>query len=125
MLDRPPKPEAVQKVMYKLRWKFPAAFTQPRPLCVGIYEACVCGLRPAKCGFQHSRYFNYGAALSVALEQWTKSPAYLRQCVQGAPRYDLAGKVCGEVTAVEAAFAAAELARRQARGTLSSVGQSA
>jgi sRNA-binding protein len=97
--------------MARLRLKFPAAFSEPKPLCVGIYEACVCGLWPGNCGLQNHRYFAYGAALAVVLDRWTKAPAYLRQCVEGAARYDLAGEICGYVTEWEAAFAAAELAR--------------
>ena len=112
MLDRQPTPKQVARVLDRLRLKFPAAFTTPRPLCVGIFEACACALWPSDCKQENIKYMNSGLQLSAALDQWCKSPAYLRQCVQDAPRIGLKGEVCGSVSLEEAAYAQQQLARR-------------
>lgn len=51
--------------------------------------------------------------LTAALGHYARGEWYLRECVEGAPRIDLEGKVVGPVTAQEATFAHKILARRE------------
>jgi len=83
---------------------FPQAFVAEkylphRPLKVGIHIDL-----KARCPALSER------ERSAVLRYYVARLMYLRACVAGAPRIDLDGNVCGEVTAAEAQHAAARLA---------------
>ena len=83
---------------------FPQAFVSEKylphpPLKIGIHVDL-----QARCPALSER--ERGAVLHWYVTRAT----YLRACVAGAPRIDLDGNVCGEVTAAEAQHAAARLA---------------
>jgi len=83
---------------------FPQAFVPEkylphRPLKVGIHIDL-----KARCPVLSER------ERSAVLRYYVARLMYLRACVAGAPRIDLDGNVCGEVTAAEAQLAAARLA---------------
>jgi ProP effector len=71
-----------------------------RPLKVGIAADI-----PARCPAVERR------VLSVALGVYARRVMYLKGMVAGAARVDLDGKACGEVTARDAEYAAAKLAK--------------
>ena len=71
-----------------------------RPLKVGIAADI-----PARCPAVERR------VLSVALSVYTRRVMYLQSLVAGAARVDLDGKAAGEVTARDAEYAAAKLAK--------------
>ncbi len=56
------------------------------------------------------------AEIFAALRVYCSNTADLAACKQGAPRIDLSGKPVGRVSAAEARFAAAEVAKRQPSG---------
>ena len=83
---------------------FPQAFVPEkylphRPLKIGIHIDL-----KARCPALSER------ERSAVLRYYVARLMYLRACVAGAPRIDLDGNVCGEVTAAEAQHAAARLA---------------
>ena len=83
---------------------FPQAFVPEkylphRPLKIGIHIDL-----KARCPALSER------ERSAVLRYYVARLMYLRACVAGAPRIDLDGKVCGEVTAAEAQHADARLA---------------
>ena len=83
---------------------FPQAFVPEeylphRPLKIGIHIDL-----KARCPALSER------ERSAFLRYYVARPMYLRACVAGAPRIDLDGNVCGEVTAAEAQYAADRLA---------------
>ena len=88
---------------------FPQAFVPEkylphRPLKIGIHIDL-----KARCPALSER------KRRAVLRWYVTRTIYLRACVAGAPRIDLDGKVCGEVTAAEAQHAAARLAAIAAR----------
>ena len=83
---------------------FPQAFVPEkdlphRPLKIGIHIDL-----KARCPALSER------KRRAVLRWYVTRTIYLRACVAGAPRIDLDGNVCGEVTAAEAQHAAARLA---------------
>ena len=83
---------------------FPQAFVPEkylphRPLKIGIHIDL-----KARCPALSER------KRRAVLHWYVTRTIYLRACVAGAPRIDLDGNVCGEVTAAEAQHAAARLA---------------
>lgn len=80
---------------------FPNAFSgkgaDKRPLKIGIHEDLVAANVPL-------------FAASRALRDYTRGPTYLRNLVEGAPRFDLRGYIVGTVTAEEAQEAKTRLA---------------
>ena len=83
---------------------FPQAFVPEkylphRPLKIGIHIDL-----KARCPALSER------ERSAVLRYYVARPMYLRACVAGAPRIDLDGNACGEVTAAEAQHADARLA---------------
>ncbi len=95
----------IDAALARLTEAFPQTFVlekyQPhRPLKVGIAFAI-----PARCPAIERR------VLKMALTAYTGRVMYLRGLVAGAARVDLDGKAAGEVTARDAEYAAAKLAR--------------
>src|SRR6476659_8795157 len=89
----------------RLTEAFPQTFVLEKyrphwPLKVGIATAI-----PARCPALERR------VLKMALTAYTGRVMYLRGLVEGAARVDLDGKACGEVTARDAEYAAAKLAK--------------
>jgi ProP effector len=88
----------VERVLRDLLAAFPLAFsTGPRdvkPLAIGIRQQIY-----ARCAFSHR-------TVGDALWRYTNSPAYLQTITEGAVRVDLDGAMSGNVTAMEAAYAA-------------------
>ena len=95
----------IDAALARLAEAFPQTFVlekyRPhRPLKVGIAAAI-----PARCPAVERR------VLRVALTAYTGRVMYLRGLVAGAARVDLDGNPAGEVTARDAEYAAAKLAR--------------
>jgi ProP effector len=76
-------------------------FAEAKPLALGIHKALI----EAQPGLAKT-------ALRTALHTHTHSTRYLKGLVAGAPRYNLAGAVEGEVNAEQAALALATLKER-------------
>jgi ProP effector len=95
----------IDAALARLAEAFPQTFVLEKyrphwPLKVGIASAI-----PARCPAIERR------VLSVALSVYTRRVMYLRGLVAGAARLDLDGKAAGEVTASDAEYAAAKLAK--------------
>jgi sRNA-binding protein len=105
--------EAMRATVETLRLRYPQAFPRKsvdvRPLMVGIDRAI----------FADPEFLSKGPDLRPhlgrALQWWISRAAYLVACIAGEARLDLAGAPAGHVTAEEAAFAAARLAKQQDR----------
>lgn len=83
--------------------RFPAAFTTPRPLAIGVHDAIVAsGALDTK-------------ACRRALGAWCKSRRYMMTLAKGGDRINLDGNVAGVVTDAQVTAARHELARRKAR----------
>ena len=98
----------VRAVLTSIAEWFPQAFVSEkylphRPLKIGIHVDL-----QARCPALSERERG-------AVHCYVTRTMYLRACVAGAPRIDLDGNVCGEVTAAEARHAAARLATLAAR----------
>jgi ProP effector len=78
--------------------RYPAAFSQPRPLKVGVAQ----DIRGEILSMSRR-------AIRGFFRKYCKDAAYLRLLVEGVPRVDLRGQPCGTVTAAEAEFAAERL----------------
>src|SRR6476659_11450084 len=95
----------IDDALARLAKEFPQTFAPEkhrphRPLKVGIAADI-----PARCPAVERR------VLSVALSAYARRVMYLRGLVAGAARVDLDGNPAGEVTAKDAEYAAAKLAR--------------
>src|SRR6476659_5768744 len=95
----------IDAALARLTEAFPQTFVLERnrphrPLKVGIAADI-----PARCPAVERR------VLSVALRVYARRVMYLRGLVAGAARVDLDGNACGEVTARDAKYAAAKLAK--------------
>jgi sRNA-binding protein len=102
--EPPPSGKKVPAVLACIAEWFPQAFVPEkylphRPLKIGIHIDL-----KTRCPALSER------ERSAVLRYYVARLMYLRACVAGAPRIDLDGKVCGEVTAAEAQHADARLA---------------
>lgn len=94
-------------VLSKLAEHWPAAFGQPTPLKIGIYDDLCDELqkRRHKLPSHLWRFTKVGGRLSEALGYWTHTLEYLAKEIAGAPRVDLDGNVVGCVSEKEAEWA--------------------
>jgi sRNA-binding protein len=97
MPDERKRPEpAVEAVLTLLCELFPKAFARyearRRPLKIGIYDDLITALDGAVTV----------AELSAALRVYCTNRVYRNRLIAGAPRFDLAGNVCGEVSPEQA-----------------------
>ena len=93
-----PRAERVARLLAELRRRYPTAFsTRPRPLKVGIHHDLEAQLPVLGTSRRD---------LIRAMRRYTSSAAYHRSLTAGAPRRDLAGNPCGNVTSHQAAIAA-------------------
>ncbi|MBR1170706.1 ProQ/FINO family protein [Bradyrhizobium liaoningense] len=101
---------AATRLLPQLRARWPHVFcSPPRPLAIGIWAELHNELYPREHGalWEFSRH---GRALADALAAWCAQPEYFEACsMPGAPRYGLDGKICGEVSEAQAAYARAAL----------------
>jgi sRNA-binding protein len=96
--------------------EWPAAFTYPRPLKIGIYTNIKHEVAwPAKWDEGHAHLHDFNNALCSLLDWWVHQPAYLAVCTEGAIRVDLTGQPAGFVSAAEAEYARGELMFQQWR----------
>jgi sRNA-binding protein len=91
-----------------LRRHWPAAFTRPRPLALGIQT----DLQSQFTCENTFEFYLLERAISATLEVWVTADPYLAACAGGATRIDLAGVTRGTVTEAEAAYARERLAGR-------------
>jgi sRNA-binding protein len=98
MTDRDAK---IERVIGDLLAAFPLAFSTEaghvKPLAIGIRQQIY-----ARCTFPHR-------SVGAALWRYTRRAAYLRTIIEGAVRVDLDGAASGQVTAMEAGYAAEQL----------------
>ena len=83
-------------LLERVRKRWPAAFGTAKPLKLGIRQDMTAG-----------RLSEQDA--DVFLTWYCKTPDYLQAHAEGAPRYDLHGQPCGEVSYDNALFAWQEL----------------
>jgi ProP effector len=86
----------------RLRARFPEAFSEARPLKIGITDKIIARLKTPE-------YSETARTIKAALDYWAKRPAYLAACVEGAVRIDLNGNAAGEVDNGSARYAREEL----------------
>lgn len=83
---------------------FPSGSAETRPLEIGIFTKLT-GQNP-----------NIGrGVVSNALRRYTKKDRYLRALATSAHRFDLDGRICGDVSESHRDLAIKELAERQSR----------
>ena len=103
-----------RQLLRRLRPRFPALFPAGRgalkPWAVGEGYRLRQALAEAEDGEQVSSQVWHAAMNLWFHGNLERRVAYLKCLTEGAPRYDLHGNVSGEVSAKEAAHAAAELA---------------
>src|SRR5580765_2926353 len=94
---QPPAAAAVERMITRLRERWPAAFSHPpQPLMIDVSRHIAAALYPkdwALWGYGLFSFTRYGRALRAAMHQWTRSPQYLSGCSVGAARVDLSGNV--------------------------------
>ncbi|MCG5526593.1 ProQ/FinO family protein [Ectothiorhodospira haloalkaliphila] len=103
--------QARQEALQWLKRRWPRAFGNPVPLCLGanerILEAC-----------ENDPNAPDVAAVKDALRAWVRHPEYLRRVAAGDPRHDLEGHKVGPVAEShrDYAWACLEATKRTAAG---------